>query len=89
MMLGQSSLNYLNDRSAAGNELLKEQGHHWQTVADADLSRRNLESLFNNKLPTIRIRNFASTRECRALAQQVQLYATFQGYTFEKLLTTF
>ncbi len=52
----------------------------WQQIQDAALTEENLAGLFDNKIPTIRIHNFATQAECQAFS----MAAHTANFTYHK-----
>ena len=50
---------------------MKMNNHSWQVNHDQNLTKENLILLFENKIPTIRIKNFAHINECENFARAI------------------
>jgi len=54
----------------------------WTTHDDRPLNAENLEALFDNRIPAIRVSGFVSQHECQQISEFVRAIGHFQSYTF-------
>lgn len=54
----------------------------WKLSQDQPLTQENLDLLWRNEIPAIRIANFATTEECRQMIKSIDQHATFETYGF-------
>lgn len=60
----------------------------WQTLGDVPLTATSLDDLFQNRIPAVRVRGFASGQECAQLTSIIENYGKFEGYSYEPTAAT-